>query len=168
MNKYFIYIVLVVIVLVGSYFYYVGTVKGPMMPEMPVGGSAQMMPENSGYEMMPVMPSAPEMVAVSASKNHVVEIIDNEFRPAIVKVKKGESVIWINKMTAQSWPASAMHPTHAVYPEAGGCIASKFDACHGLKTGESWTFTFNQLGQWKYHDHINFGTVKPGTVEVSE
>jgi len=37
-----------------------------------------------------------------------------------------------------------------------------FDACGGLKTGESWSFTFGEVGEWKYHDHLiagHFGTV---------
>ena len=48
-----------------------------------------------------------------------------------------------------------MHPTHAIYPESGGCIGSKFDACKGLKEGESWSFTFNEKGTWNYHDHFD-------------
>lgn len=178
MNKYFIYIVLVVVVLLGFYFYYVGTQKGQ---EMPVVGVAPMMPEMPNNETMPVQPSpitAPIIGApasVPVGKNYTVEIINNEFRPAVVKIKKGDSVTWINKMAAvSSWPASAVHPIHKVYPGSGieKCGTAQavgiFDACRGLKTGESWIFTFNEVGSWKYHDHMNAGTVKPGTVEVSE
>ncbi|MEK7146836.1 MAG: hypothetical protein AAB772_01115 [Patescibacteria group bacterium] len=158
MNKYIIFIVLVVVVLAGLYFYYAGTPKGQdILPVVSVPAS----PEISGSEVMPVQ-------NVSAVKNYIVEIIDNEFKPSVVKIKKGDFVTWINKMAIASWPASAAHPTHIVYPETGGCIGSAFDVCRGLKTGESWTFTFNQVGTWKYHDHINFGVVKPGSVEVAE
>ena len=74
--------------------------------------------------------------------------------------------MFVNKDTAQHWPASAVHPTHVVYPESGGCIGSKFDACKGLAEGETFEFVFSEKGSWKYHDHLNccsdpafFGTI---------
>src|SRR3989344_2395368 len=62
------------------------------------------------------------------------------------------------------WPASASHPSHTVYPTTGGCIGSTFDACKGLAQGESFDFTFNEAGEWKYHDHLNPG--RTGTIIV--
>lgn len=175
MNKYFIYVILVVIIMAGGYFYYAGTQKSQ---EMSIGGSVaplppQMPAQMPESEIMPGqmaggMPEAQMMTPMIPGNNYTVEIIDNQFRPAVLRIKKGDSVTWVNKMSVSSWPASAIHPTHDVYPEKGGCIASAFDACHGLKTGESWGFIFNQVGQWKYHDHLNAGIVKPGTIEVSE
>ena len=64
------------------------------------------------------------------------------------------------------WPASAFHPSHSAYPEKGGCISSAFDACRGLKEGESWSFIFNQVGKWGYHNHLNSRIT--GVVEVIE
>ena len=93
---------------------------------------------------------------------NTVQITANGFSPQTITIQQGESVTWTNQDSAAHWPASAMHPTHAVYPEGGGCIGSAFDACKGLAQGESFTFTFNQQGEWKYHDHLNpstFGTV---------
>lgn len=113
----------------------------------------------------------PTALPPTASPNvnwHTVNAINNSFQPAVVKIKKGEGVIWVNKMDIPVWPASAAHPSHAAYPEPGGCIGSKFDACGGLKKGETYIFVFNQVGSWKYHDHLNFQTVKPATVEVTE
>ena len=60
------------------------------------------------------------------------------------------------------WPASAMHPSHKEYPTTGGCLGSAFDACKGVKPGESWPFKFDIAGNWKYHDHLNpknFGAI---------
>ena len=37
-----------------------------------------------------------------------------------------------------------------------------FDACKGVKPGESWPFKFDIAGNWKYHDHLNpknFGAI---------
>ncbi len=96
----------------------------------------------------------------------VVEISPNGFSPSSITINAGDTVAWVNRDTAPHWPASAQHPTHAVYPEPGGCISSKFDACAGLKPGEVFSFTFTHAGEWKYHDHLNcctnpalFGTI---------
>ena len=92
-----------------------------------------------------------------SSKNKIltIEITSDGFSPNPLIIGMGDRVTWINKDTAEHWPASAIHPTHEVYPESGGCIGSKFDACKGLKSGESWSFTFNEKGTWNYHDHLN-------------
>lgn len=85
----------------------------------------------------------------------IVEITASGFSPSILEIRSGETVAWVNKDAAQHWPASAPHPVHNAYPETGGCIGSKFDACRGLNQGDVFSFTFNQSGNWKYHDHLN-------------
>ena len=90
----------------------------------------------------------------ATSKTFTVEMTSSGFSPKDITIKSGDTVNFVNKDTVQRWPASAVHPTHAVYPEGGGCIGSKFDACKGLNTGESWSFMFNKAGNWKYHDHL--------------
>lgn len=102
----------------------------------------------------------------SPSRLSEVVITDNGFSPREIKIKKGDAVRWTNQSSALSWPASAIHPTHSIYPEKGGCIDSSFDACRGLAKGESFTFVFNFAGSWKYHDHLN--PSKVGTVVVEE
>lgn len=93
--------------------------------------------------------------AVAISRVWNIGITDGGFSPTELKIRKGDTVIWTNKNNKSSWPASAMHPTHGVYPEKGGCISSTFDACKGLDLGETFKFVFNQVGSWKYHDHLN-------------
>lgn len=80
---------------------------------------------------------------------------DAGFSPSSLTVSKGTSVTFRNDSSQRMWPASAKHPTHEVYPEAGGCIGSAFDACAGIDPAGSWSFEFNQVGAWKYHDHLN-------------
>ncbi len=94
----------------------------------------------------------------------VISYDGKAYTPATVDVKKGDLVMFVNKGTSEMWPASAMHPTHAVYPTTGGCIGSTFDACAGIPKGGSWSFVFDQAGAWKYHDHLN-PSVR-GTVNV--
>ena len=94
---------------------------------------------------------------------------DAGYNPANVTIKKGETVHWVNNSTSQdTWPASAVHPTHTIYPEksANDCLGSSFDACKDLKPGESWDFKFNQVGKWNFHDHLHAS--KFGSVTVSE
>lgn len=100
----------------------------------------------------------------STNGGNVIEITLEGFNPSTLTIKSGETVTWLNKVSSPSWPASAVHPSHKVYPEAGGCIGSKFDACKSLKQGEGYSFTFNQKGTWKYHDHLSPGNT--GTIIV--
>ncbi len=113
----------------------------------------------SGQQAQPPSPSAAPS-APSAAKT--IEITASGFSPSTLTIKAGDTVAFVNKDTTQHWPASAMHPIHTVYPETGGCIGSKFDACKGLAAGETFEFTFTHVGSWKYHDHLNpslWGTI---------
>lgn len=111
-------------------------------------------------------------VSNSELTGNVVEITSSGFSPQTLTINNGDTVTWINKDAEEHWPASAMHPTHTKY--AGGnydepgsyagslACASEgvsktgvFDPCRGLSQGENWSFTFNELGNWSYHDHLN-------------
>ncbi len=86
------------------------------------------------------------------------------FTPKSVTIRKGGTVTWTSSV-GNMWVASARHPDHTVYagttrqqhcPDASG---TSFDQCQG---GSNYSFTFNKVGSWNYHDHINasvFGTV---------
>ena len=93
-------------------------------------------------------------VNLPGATGNVIEISSSGFYPATLTIKKGGTVTWINKDTEKHWPASAMHPTHTVYPgsniEKCGTIEEEgiFDSCRGLDTGESYSFTFNEIGSW--------------------
>src|SRR3972149_5286734 len=93
---------------------------------------------------------------------NVIEITSSGFSPKELTISVGETVTWVNKDAEEHWPASAMHPTHTVYPESDikKCFdgttdkSTLFDSCGGIPVGERWSFTFNQIGSWSYHDHI--------------
>lgn len=93
-------------------------------------------------------------------QTHQVTITETGFVPKTFTIKQGDSVTWTNTRTGASWPASALHPSHDVYPGSGisKCGTDEerdiFDACEGLREGESYTFTFNEVGSWNYHDHL--------------
>lgn len=80
------------------------------------------------------------------------------YEPKEVTIKQGDVVTWVNKTTEFHWPASDLHPTHGVYPE--------FDPLRPIAPDEEWSFKFDKVGVWKYHDHIRAN--KTGTVTVTE
>jgi plastocyanin len=92
---------------------------------------------------------------VTVSKTVTVHMTDTGFSPNPVTINKGDTVRFENHGTKPVWPASAMHPTHKVYPTTGGCLGSTFDSCKGIAVGDSWSFKFDIAGSWNYHDHIN-------------
>lgn len=75
--------------------------------------------------------------------------------PSQVTVNQGDTVRFVNATNQPFWPASGIHPTHALYPVGGGCIGSAFDACRNLGQGEGFSFTFNIKGTWPFHNHLN-------------
>lgn len=98
----------------------------------------------------------------------LIEFTDDGFTPKDVTIREGQRVRFLNKSTdQQTWPASAVHPTHSLYPgkSASDCLGSEFDACRGLKGGEYFDFTFNYKGQWRFHDHLHAS--KTGSVTVN-
>lgn len=101
-----------------------------------------------------------------AGGNNTVRVIINDegFFPDKISISSGSTVSFVNQGERLHWPASNFHPTHTLYPEEGGCLGSKFDACKGLKKGESYSFQFNILGIWPAHDHLSAGHVM--TIEV--
>lgn len=94
-------------------------------------------------------------------KTSTVEITADGFTPATLSISQGDTVTFINKDIEKHWPASNIHPTHTKYPGSGidkcGTLDEYyiFDACHGLEEGEQYSFPFDEIGTWKYHDHLN-------------
>lgn len=81
------------------------------------------------------------------------------FSPKTVTVKKGGAVVFENKTGAAASIASNPHPEHTLYPE--------FDQYKTDQRGKTeFTFIFDKVGTWSYHDHLNANVV--GTVTVTE
>ncbi|HLD57839.1 MAG TPA: hypothetical protein VJA47_06010 [archaeon] len=129
----------------------------------------------SSTPILPPTPTETEVIPTATPSTtttvNIVEATSSGFTPSTITVKAGEFVTFTNKDTAKHWPASAVHPTHKVYPGSDIAKCSDpvektkiFDACKGLEKEESWSFTFNEKGTWKYHDHLNTGST--GTIVV--
>ncbi|KKU76346.1 MAG: Plastocyanin [Candidatus Giovannonibacteria bacterium GW2011_GWB1_47_6b] len=111
-------------------------------------------------------PSESVSESVTPASGKTVIYTDAGFSPSTVTIKRGETVIFKNNSSEAMWVASAMHPTHDLYPIKGGCVNSAFDQCEEAAPGGSWSFKFDVAGIWKYHNHLNLS--KFGSVVVEE
>jgi len=109
--------------------------------------------ENVVVEVVePVPEPEPELEKVT------VTLFPTGFSPALVTIKKGQTVIFSNKSLRSMWIASNVHPTHSIY--------SGFDQRASVGHGRTFEFTFDRIGRWGYHNHVN--TSGRGTIVVEE
>jgi len=111
-----------------------------------------------GYFLLNRPPAAPPVIGDE------VTYTDSGYSPKVLQLKVGTEVTFKNESSRSVWTASTFHPTHRVYPTTGGCLGSTFDSCEGIQTGDSWSFTFDEQGTWKYHNHLRPG--RTGTIIV--
>lgn len=81
-----------------------------------------------------------------------VTYTDTGYLPSTITVATGTMVIFTNNSTKEMWSASAVHPTHEVYPETGTCFAGVFTNCN-VAPGGTFSMKFNIIGTWRYHNH---------------
>lgn len=142
-----IVIVLVTVVVVGVFIMLEKNVETPVGTPTPT-------PTPIPTQTSPVLSPAPTRSEV------FVTYLDSGYSPAILKIKKGDIITFKNSSSKMMWIASVLHPTHKIYPgsDIAKCgtesQAGIFDACRGYNSGESWMFKFDQLGTWKYHNHL--------------
>lgn len=92
-------------------------------------------------------------------KTYTIEVSKAGFSPSPLSISAGDTVLFEAIDSAMRRPASNLHPTHTQYPgssieKCGTDEADQsFDACKALQEGETYSFTFNEKGTWKYHDH---------------
>lgn len=162
MNKIIIAIIVVVVVVLGGYFLLRNSQPSAPSYNLPSSPSEQTSQAPKTLSTPTTQTPAPEETS-SASQN-IINYTDFGFSPNTLRIKVGATVVFKNNSSQSMWTASAVHPTHTVYPVSGGCIASAFDACKGIKPGSSWSFRFDIAGTWKYHNHLNPGDI--GTIIV--
>lgn len=76
----------------------------------------------------------------------VVTLSKDGYSPDTLSVKVGDTVAFRSVGGEPFWPASNLHPSHAIYPE--------FDPEEPVQPDAVWSFTFTKPGEWKYHDHL--------------
>ncbi|MDO8585393.1 MAG: DUF5667 domain-containing protein [bacterium] len=77
----------------------------------------------------------------------VVQMNDKQFVPAVVKIKKGGAVMWVNRDADTHWIIASS--------EKGREALDGFDSRRGIATGETYSFIFKSRGTWKYIDKLH-------------
>jgi plastocyanin len=85
-----------------------------------------------------------------------VQYTNSGFTPAVITIKQGYTVQFVNASDGEMWVASNPHPTHTDYPA--------FDEKKSVSKGGVYEFTFDRAGTWGYHNHDSF--LMAGTVVV--
>ena len=75
-----------------------------------------------------------------------ITLTENGFVPDPITVTQGTTVTFKTNRAEAFWPASDLHPTHDIYPE--------FDPKEPTDANKTWSFKFDKVGTWKYHDHL--------------
>lgn len=94
---------------------------------------------------------------MAAEADHVVTYEGNQFQPSQITVQVGDMVAFTNESEQDVWPASDVHPQHTELPG--------FDAMGSVAPGETYTYTFEEVGEWGYHDHLSETTTGVVIVE---
>jgi plastocyanin len=102
-----------------------------------------------------------EVMVKETGNELTIEVTKEGFSPNSLTVSVGDTVTFVSKDAQKHWPATDVHPTHTNYPESNinRCRVAQegemFDACRGLNEEETFSFKFNAVGKWAFHDHLN-------------
>src|SRR3989338_1427496 len=157
--------VLVVVVAAGAWWYYYGS-SSALAPSTDTTTGDTVQGENSA---MPVPGSSgvteTEVIDADVLMTAQVSLTATGFSPQTVTIKKGGTITFVNGGGGDMWVASAPHPAHTAYSgtslqeHCSDAVDVSFDQC---KIGDTYSFTFDKTGSFKYHNHTNssqFGTV---------
>lgn len=98
-----------------------------------------------------------ERTAARPAVNAQVEITSAHLSPVTLKIKAGQSVMWVNQDNEPHQIASDPYPSEDSLAD--------LNSMEPLATGESYTYTFEQPGTYTYHDHLHPLALK-GTIVV--
>lgn len=76
-----------------------------------------------------------------------IEITKDGFTPLTIRIKKGESITWVNKDARPHQVASDPHPT--------GNLLPSLKSEDPLLQEEQYTAIFEQAGTFTYHDYLD-------------
>ena len=93
----------------------------------------------------------PTTTTTETIEENTIAYTDSGFSPNSITVKPGTTVTFVNESSTDMWVASALHPTHLELPG--------FDQLKGEEKGATYSFTFEDVGTWGFHDHLNFKAV---------
>jgi plastocyanin len=152
----------IVIIIVGAYWWWSSS-------QNPLPATAAN-PFPVGTPTSQISPSQSNSANNSAAAPTAVTVTfdGSSFSPQNVTIAQGGTRTW-RSTAGPIWIASDPHPIHNGYDgttmqqhcAAGYAGTAPFDEC---SQGTSFSFTFNKIGTWGYHDHLDHGIL--GTVTV--
>ena len=83
---------------------------------------------------------------VSTGVVHKMILSKEGYVPRDITIAAHDTIEFSTTEHVPFWPASNVHPTHRLY--------SEFDPKEPIPPSETWSFTFDKVGEWRYHDHI--------------
>jgi len=155
MNKTLLIVMIAIVVLIGGFFWLSNKSNAPITNNQPASTNLETInPKINGVQVS----AGTQMETGTIDNTKIVVTYDGStFSPKTVTIKKGETVTFINESGGGMSVASDPHPTHTNYPA--------FDQYKSSEKGQkSYTFVFDKIGSWGYHNHLNSGAT--GTVVV--
>ena len=155
MNKTVLGIIVVIAVLAVGWFFYMQKVQ----TESPSQNQTENIEAETG--------TGAEVSLEGDMIDDIIVTYTNEgFEPSTVTINRSQTVRFVNQSSRGMWVGSDQHPTHTQYPEKSeaDCLGSSFDTCKSLPANESWSFTFNSVGSWGFHNHVQ--AAHKGTIVV--
>lgn len=138
MNKLYLILALIAVVLVGGYVLMKEQKRSTGMEE----NTSVNQPAQASSENKTMSPTE-----VATMEKNSVKYTDSGFTPNTLTIKVGTQVTFTNDSSSPMWVASNPHPVHSDLPG--------FDELKGVDKGGSYTYTFQKAGSWKYHNHLN-------------
>lgn len=89
---------------------------------------------------------------------HEMVLGEDGYTPRDITITQGDTIEFSTNLDEPFWPASNVHPTHRIF--------SEFDPKEPVPASETWSFTFNRVGEWGYHDHL--APIHTGTITVTQ
>lgn len=155
-------LIIIAVLLVGGFFLFSGDKK----VEDKSGGGI-FVTDNSDENSQQEAPTTDD----TNSTEYTVSYGSSGFSPNSIEINQGDKVIFVNEGSSNIRVASNNHPTHTLYPGSGAekCGTDEeeniFDSCDVIAPGEIYSFVFNEVGTWGYHNHLS--PSKTGTVIVN-
>jgi plastocyanin len=164
MQNAWIWIVVLVVIVVGGFIWWQSSQSSAPAPTTDVNVTDTTTPVPTATTSSST--TSTDTSGSAAAGGATISYDGKSFSPSTVTIKKGETVTW-NDTSGTMWVASAPHPAHTGYDGTsrtahcapGYTGAAPFDQC---VLGSTYTFTFDKVGTWPYHDHMNataFGKV---------
>lgn len=91
-------------------------------------------------------PATQQQEVNASGVEHSIVLTKEGYVPETVTIQQGDTVVFKNETGKPFWPASNLHPSHRDYPE--------FDPREPILADETWAFTFREVGEWRFHDHL--------------